>query len=61
MAILSFPIILPMLITVIKVSKTALAGAVADPSAWKYIGVLALLNVIVIILAYLLFPYLWRE
>jgi heme exporter protein B len=61
MAILSFPIILPMLITVIKVSKTALAGAVTDPSAWKYIGVLALLNVIVIILAYLLFPYLWRE
>ncbi len=61
MAILSFPIILPMLMTVIKVSKSALAGAAENPAAWKYIGVLALLNVIVIILAYLLFPYLWRE
>ena len=61
MAILSFPIILPMLITVIKVSKMALVGASYTPEAWKYIGILALLNVIVIILAYLLFPYLWRE
>jgi hypothetical protein len=31
------------------------------PAGWIYIGVLALLNVIVIILAFLLFPYLWRE
>jgi len=61
MAILSFPIILPMLITVIKVSKMALVGASYTPDAWKYIGILGILNVIVIILAYLLFPYLWRE
>ncbi|OIP01142.1 MAG: ABC transporter permease [Bacteroidetes bacterium CG2_30_33_31] len=61
MAILSFPIIMPMLITVIIVSKMALIGAKYSPVAWQYIGILALLNMIVIILAYLLFPYLWRE
>jgi heme exporter protein B len=61
MAILSFPIILPMLMTIIKVSKMALVGVPYSPAAWTYIGVLGLLNVIVIILAFLLFPYLWRE
>ncbi len=61
MAILSFPIILPMLMTIIKVSKMALIGGNYSASAWNYIGVLALLNLIVIIMAYLLFPYLWRD
>lgn len=61
MAILSFPIILPMLITVIKASKMALIGAKYSPQAWQLVGVLALLNVIVIIMSYLLFPYLWRD
>lgn len=61
MAILSFPIILPMLMTIIKVSKMALVGVPYSPQAWTYIGVLALLNIIVIIMAFLLFPYLWRE
>ena len=61
MAILSFPIILPMLMTLIKVSKMALIGANTSAMAWPLIGVLALLTLIVIIMAYLLFPYLWRE
>jgi heme exporter protein B len=60
MSILSFPILLPLLITLIKLS-----GGAIDGLAWsvtsKYVIVLALLNVIVITLSYILFPYLWRD
>lgn len=61
MAVLSFPIILPMLMTVIKVTGMALKDLPAYGPGWQLTGVLALLNLIVIILAYLLFPYLWTE
>lgn len=60
MAILGFPVVLPMMLAAIKVSKHA-----ADGFGWdgvlNYLGVLAALNVVVITLAYLLFPYLWRD
>ena len=60
MSILGFPIILPLLMTLIKLSKNAIDG-LAWSVNYKYVGVLLMLNVIVIILSYLLFPYLWRE
>lgn len=60
MSILGFPIILPLLLTLMKLSKNAIDG-LAWSVNYKYIGVLLMLNVIVIILSYLLFPYLWRE
>ncbi len=60
MAILGFPILMPLLLTLIKVSKNAIDGLHMSVS-WKYILVLALLDLIVILLAYLLFPYLWRD
>ncbi|PCJ83567.1 MAG: ABC transporter permease [Flavobacteriales bacterium] len=60
MAILSFPIVLPLLIVLIRLSKNAIDGL-----AWavnmKYIIALIALNVIVLILSFLLFPYLWRD
>jgi heme exporter protein B len=60
MAILSFPIVLPLLATLMKVSKSALLV-----SQWSgnygFIIILITINVAVIILAYLLFPYLWRD
>ncbi len=60
MAVLGFPIILPLLVLLIKISKQALemnSGAAVWP------GLLALtgLNIIIIILSGLLFPYLWRD
>jgi len=61
MAVLSFPIILPVLMTVIKVSGMALRQLPDYGPGWQLTGVLALLNLIVIILSYLLFPYLWTE
>jgi heme exporter protein B len=60
MAILSFPILLPLLLTIIKISKNAIDGI--DPSiSLKYLLVLAGINVITVVLSYLLFPYLWKD
>ncbi len=60
MAILSFPIVLPLLMTLMKVSGSALttyswSGNIA------LIVILLIINVAVILLAFLLFPYLWRD
>lgn len=60
MAILSFPLVLPLLITLMKVSKNTLFETSWAENA-NLLVVLLLINVIVIVLAYLLFPYLWRD
>lgn len=60
MAILGFPIVLPMLLAVMRASQLALDGA-----GWSGTGVyflaIAALDVVTIALAWLLFPYLWRD
>lgn len=60
MAILGFPIVLPMLLAVMRASKLALDGV-----AWSvnstYFAALLLLDLITVTLAWLLFPYLWRD
>jgi heme exporter protein B len=60
MAILSFPIVLPLLGALMKVSKSALSAAQWSGN-YGFITILLTINVAVIILAYLLFPYLWRD
>jgi heme exporter protein B len=60
MAILSFPIIMPILIVIIRLSHNAIDGTDFYFNL-KYFGVLFSLDVIVIALAYLLFPYLWKD
>lgn len=60
MAILSFPVLIPLLITIIKVSKNALDGLDRALSN-QYIIVLLAINVMVVALSYMLFPYLWRD
>ena len=59
MAILSFPIMMPLLIVLIKLSKNAIDGL----ELWDTNSLLILmfLNVIIIALSYLLFRYLWRD
>ena len=59
-AILAFPIMLPMLLTAIKASM--LVGLGFGSEEWgMYLGLMALINVVIIALAYVLFPYLWRS
>jgi heme exporter protein B len=60
MAILSFPVILPMLMMVMKLSKNALDGLDRGSSTDEIIVLLAL-DAIVTVLSLILFPYLWRS
>jgi heme exporter protein B len=60
MAILSFPIVLPLLGALMTISRTALSGP--DWSGMGvFIAILLTINLVVIILAYVLFPYLWKD
>src|SRR5436190_7230036 len=59
MAILSFPILIPLLITIIRFTKNAMDGL--DWSVnYKFLIILLALNVLTKALSYLLFPFLWR-
>lgn len=60
MAVLSFPIVLPLLLVVIRVSKNAINGISGEENL-KHLLVLVSINVIVGTVSYLLFPYLWRS
>ncbi len=60
MAVLSFPVIIPLLVVLIKLSKNAMDGLDRSVS-YNEIGVLAAINFIVITVSLLLFPYLWRD
>jgi heme exporter protein B len=60
MAILSFPVIIPLLILIIKLSKNAMDGLDRSVSL-KEIAVLGAINLIVVATSLLLFPYLWRD
>lgn len=60
MAILSFPIIIPMLLVLIKVSKNAMDGLERNAS-YDELLVLGAINIITVATSLLLFPYLWRD
>lgn len=60
MAILSFPILIPLLMTILRFSKNAIDGIGWSVNG-NYAWILVALTGIVITLSYLLFPYLWRD
>ena len=60
MAILSFPVIIPVIMLIIKLSKNAMDGLDRSVSLDE-IGVLTAINLVVITVSLLLFPYLWRD
>lgn len=60
MSILSFPVILPLLILLIKFSKNALDGLDYSVYGKELLAILGL-NLIVLAMGLLLFPYLWRD
>ncbi len=60
MAVLSFPIILPMLLMLIRLSKNAMDG-LNWSSSYDEIFTLIGIDGIVLALSYLLFPFLWRS
>ncbi|UEG52059.1 heme exporter protein CcmB [Mucilaginibacter daejeonensis] len=60
MAILSFPVIIPVIMLLIKISKSAMDGVERSLTFGNF-GVLAAINVIVIAVSLILFPFLWRD
>ena len=60
MAILSFPVIIPIILILIRLSKRAMDG-IDRSFSYSDMGALAAINAIVITTALILFPYLWRD
>ncbi|HRK26475.1 MAG TPA: heme exporter protein CcmB [Chitinophagales bacterium] len=60
MPILSFPVIIPMLGLLIVLSKNAAAG-IQTPNTFRDIQNLVAIDAVLAALAFLLFPYLWKE
>ncbi|MFN8308481.1 MAG: heme exporter protein CcmB [Chitinophagales bacterium] len=60
-AVLGFPIIIPLLIFITKLSAASIAEGAITPASLQHIGLLSALDVMQLILAYILFPYIWRD
>ncbi len=60
MAVLSMPLLFPLLLNLIKTSQICLVET-QFISVGNQILFLALLNIVSVLLSYLLFPYLWRD
>jgi heme exporter protein B len=60
MAILSFPIIIPVLLTLVKFSANAI-GLINDTAVWKDVVILLSIDAILLSLAFVLFPFLWKD
>lgn len=60
MAILSFPIVIPIILTLLKLSSNALR-LMQDSSISKDIMTLVAIDVLMIATAFILFPFLWRD
>jgi heme exporter protein B len=60
MSILSFPVLMPMVMVSIRLSRQAIDG-LSWTVSYDFLLILAALNVLVIMLANLLFPYLWND
>jgi len=61
MSILSFPVLMPLILVVIRLSKQAVDGLEWAGVGFDFIVILAALNVLTVTLSFLLFPYLWRD
>ncbi len=61
LAILGFPVILPQLLLLMKLSKTGFAEVFRNGAVLQLSAMIIGLDVMVIILAVILFPFLWKE
>ena len=60
MAILGFPLIIPQLMLLMKIANIAFSDIVQNGLA-QMIGLLAGFDIMIIALAYILFPFLWKD
>lgn len=60
-AVLGFPIIIPLLIFITKLTAASIGNAELTDEALKNMALLGAFDVIQLLLAYILFPYIWRD
>ena len=60
-AILGFPVILPQLLLLMRLSKAAFAEVFREGAVLQLAGLITGLDVLVIAMAIVLFPYLWKD
>ncbi len=60
-AILGFPVILPILLLLMRLSKVAFAEVFREGAVLQLSGVIVLMDLLVVALAVILFPFLWKE
>lgn len=60
MAILSFPLVIPIILTLLKLSANALR-LMQDTAIWKDVLTLVAIDLLMIAMAFILFPFLWRD
>jgi len=61
MAILGFPVILPQLLLLMRLSKLAFAEVFRDGAVLQLSGLIVGLDLLVIVMAVILFPFLWKD
>lgn len=61
MAILGFPIIIPQLLLLVRLSKYAFGEIFRDYALWQMILLLIIFDVMILILSIILFPFLWKD
>lgn len=60
MAVMGFPIIIPQILLLMKISAVAFSSVI-QAGLWQMIGLLLGLDLMVIALAVILFPFLWKD
>ena len=60
MAIMGFPIIIPQLLLLIKIATPAFASVI-QAGWWQMVGLLVVLDILVVFLSFILFPFLWKD
>jgi heme exporter protein B len=60
-AILGFPIILPQLLLLMRLSKSAFSEVFKTGAVLQLSGLIIGLDALIIVMAIILFPYLWKE
>jgi heme exporter protein B len=60
-AILGFPVILPQLLLLMRLSKAAFSEVFREGAVLQLAGLIGLMDLLVVILAVILFPYLWKD
>lgn len=61
MAILGFPVIIPQLLLLIRLSRAAFAEVFREGAVLQLAGLTLVFNILVIALSVILYPYLWRD